>query len=494
MDPIGRYIQSMATPLKYSQAPRFKNHTENSKCSENSNPNLSSSTPNSGKSKSPAIKSAKSQKPSSKNSNTSTYVSPRNRIRERRFIVAKKKGRKQETIGDLKVACKCQEKGSDGNSKKCLCVAYENLRASQEEFIKNQSGSREETRERKQENGEMEKGQMMPQTGSSTYKRRRDRLMEEARKSVPESGAGKVMHLVKAFERIMSIPKETAADSNDNKESEEGENVKVEKRPVKWPIPGLQPPKVPQDHSSVSSFSPSELMLSAENLGLDSIASLSSSWNGSGGSTSSRNSEGGRRSRRNSSESCVTALGGKRWKKKQQLKITCQKPFNLRTEERGRLKEEEFMKKMQEMMEEEERLRIPIAQGLPWTTDQPECLVKPPVKENTRPLDIKLHSDLRANERTEFDQQVAEKMSLVEQYKMERERLQKMEEEEDIRRLRKELIPRAQPMPYFDRPFIPRRSSKNPTIPREPKFHIPQNKKIMCGLSCNDISPYIYHQ
>lgn len=44
-------------------------------------------------------------------------------------------------------------------------------------------------------------------------------------------------------------------------------------------------------------------------------------------------------------------------------------------QERGRQKEEEFMKKIQEMMIEEERQRIPIAQGLPWTTDEPE--VKP---------------------------------------------------------------------------------------------------------------------
>lgn len=41
-------------------------------------------------------------------------------------------------------------------------------------------------------------------------------------------------------------------------------------------------------------------------------------------------------------------------------------------QQRGKSKEEEFMKKMQEMMTEEERLRIPIAQGLPWTTDEPE--------------------------------------------------------------------------------------------------------------------------
>jgi len=30
------------------------------------------------------------------------------------------------------------------------------------------------------------------------------------------------------------------------------------------------------------------------------------------------------------------------------------------------------MKKIQEMTAEEERMRVPIAQGLPWTTDEPE--------------------------------------------------------------------------------------------------------------------------
>ena len=41
-------------------------------------------------------------------------------------------------------------------------------------------------------------------------------------------------------------------------------------------------------------------------------------------------------------------------------------------QQRGRMKEEEFVKKMQEIMTEEEKQRIPIAQGLPWTTDEPE--------------------------------------------------------------------------------------------------------------------------
>lgn len=34
-----------------------------------------------------------------------------------------------------------------------------------------------------------------------------------------------------------------------------------------------------------------------------------------------------------------------------------------------------------------------------------------------------------------------------------------IEEEEEIKRLRKELVPKALPMPCFDRPFAPRRSA-----------------------------------
>ncbi|XP_028786656.1 uncharacterized protein LOC114742599 [Neltuma alba] len=416
------------------------------------------------------------------------------------------------------VTCKCKDK-YEGNHKKCLCVAYENLRASQEEFFKNrgdQDQSKTDDRaeseldkviemslmiqdlrigdneyEGKIEACELEKAdadetESPNQVGSSTVKRRRDKLLEDARNSVPENGSGRVMHLVKAFERLRSIPKSKDSDQNEEEEKQPEETKKA----MKWALPGLQPPKQIEAEDSSSSFCPSQLILTSENLGLDPQISVSSSWDSSRGSISSRTS-GGRRSRRNSLESSSSTLGRRSWKKKQ-LKVTSQKPFKLRTEQRGKLKEEDFMRKVQEMMTEEEKQRIPIAQGLPWTTDEPECLIKPPVKEGTRPIDLKLHSDLRAIDRAVFDHQVAEKLSIIEQYKMERERQQKLAEEEEIRRLRKELIPKAQPMPYFDRPFIPRRSMKHPTIPREPKFHIPQHKKIKYCLSWNDISSYTY--
>ncbi|KAI4352492.1 hypothetical protein L6164_006741 [Bauhinia variegata] len=507
------------TPGKESNGSRSKVQ-ESAKNSENFNPNLSHISPNSKPSNSPLMKSAK--KSAIKNPNPVVY-SPQNKIRQRKFVVAKKNLKKGEE--GSRVRCKCKEKNG-GNAKKCLCVAYENLRASQEDFFKNRDENEEngnkdqsnacDSAEREleevietslmiqdlriedgyegkveesdhgatngSENTDAGETESPNQMGISTVKRRREKLLEEARMSVPESGSGKVRHLVKAFERLLTIP--SSKESEEQKEDTVPEESK--KKPVKWALPGLQHPKADETEEFSSSFCPSDLLLTSESLGLDPCASVSSS--SSLGSTSSRTSNGGRRSRRNSSESSG-AFGGSRWKK-QQLKVTSQKPFKLRTEQRGKLKEEEFMKKVQEMVMEEDKLRIPIAQGLPWTIDEPECLVKPPVKEITRPIDLKLHSDLRALDRAEFDHQVAEKMTFIEQYKMERERLQKLAEEEEIRRLRKELIPKAQPMPYFDRPFIPRRSMKHPTIPKEPKFHIPHHKKIKCCTSWSDMSPY----
>ncbi|KAF3681361.1 hypothetical protein P3S67_022982 [Capsicum chacoense] len=483
-----------------------------SKSSENSNPNVELSPCLSKSSKSPATK---TQKSVSRNAKTIQLASPspKNKIRQRKFVIAKKNKSNRDGVNGSMV-CKCNKDGAA--KKKCLCVAYETLRASQEEFFKNRGGNEQEECdiEKLNEINGAENGYGERITGLSvtavdhevtipvsisevelgdccvtdklaenskegvgsgemsvgTLKRRRERVLEEARQSVPEAGSGRVKHLVKAFEKLLSIRKINECEEKGVNDENE---VKDSSKEQKWALPGLQPPNIPETQVSSSSFCPSDFFLTSENLGLD--WRCSSSLDSSHGWTSG----GARRSRRNSAESSGT-IAKRNWKRRQ-LKATSQKPFKLRTEERGKCKEEEFLQKVQRMVEEEEKQRIPTAQGLPWTTVMPECLPKPPTKESTRPVDLVLHSDIRAAERAEFDHQVAEKLSLIEQYKIERERLQKMAEEEEIRRLRKELVPKAQPMPYFDRPFIPRRSTKDPTIPREPKFHIlPQHKKIKC--------------
>jgi hypothetical protein len=39
------------------------------------------------------------------------------------------------------------------------------------------------------------------------------------------------------------------------------------------------------------------------------------------------------------------------------------------------MKEEHFLEKMKEMLLEEERLWVPVAQGLPWSTNEPEVSI-----------------------------------------------------------------------------------------------------------------------
>ncbi|XP_010271103.1 PREDICTED: protein TPX2-like [Nelumbo nucifera] len=110
---------------------------------------------------------------------------------------------------------------------------------------------------------------------------------------------------------------------------------------------------------------------------------------------------------------------------------------------------------------------------------------KTPLKEQSKPSDFKLHTETRAAKRAEFNFFVACKMTKLEIQKQLEERVQKIIEEEEIRMLRKEMIPKAQLMPYFDRPFFPQRSRRPPTIPREPSFHMLNSKSWKCLSSCS---------
>ncbi|XP_009367133.2 protein TPX2-like isoform X1 [Pyrus x bretschneideri] len=113
--------------------------------------------------------------------------------------------------------------------------------------------------------------------------------------------------------------------------------------------------------------------------------------------------------------------------------------------------------------------------------DKSKSCQKSPTMENTKAQEVKLHTQQRATKRAMFNYMVATKLSILEQQRKQEEMLQKMIAEEEIRLLRKEMVPRAQLMPFFDRPFIPQRSSRPLTIPREPSFRMMSSK----GFSCN---------
>ena len=230
-------------------------------------------------------------------------VSPQKRIRQRKFVVAKKK--KNDQSPKKTVLCKC---GDNSDGSKCVCEAYRNLRESQEGFFEKENFFGED--EKKGEENDEEKGENVLEevieanliihdigneerkideeegveeeneekgNCSSMVKRRRERVMEEARNSVPENG--KVMHLVKAFERLLSIKREK------EKNEEEEENDKKNKV-MKWALPGLQlqqPVKDNDEQSEVVSGCCDDdglfnCTLTSEQLGLDQRVSVTSSW------------------------------------------------------------------------------------------------------------------------------------------------------------------------------------------------------------------------
>ncbi|XP_061947953.1 microtubule-destabilizing protein 60 isoform X1 [Populus nigra] len=133
--------------------------------------------------------------------------------------------------------------------------------------------------------------------------------------------------------------------------------------------------------------------------------------------------------------------------------------------------------------------------------DKSKVAPKPFAKENTKPQEFKLHTGQRALKRAMFNYSVATKIYMNEQQKRQIERIQKIIEEEEVRTMRKEMVPRAQLMPYFDRPFFPQRlkplaralwdikqvdlflwcrSSRPLTVPREPSFHMVNSKCWSC--------------
>ncbi|XP_038981648.1 protein TPX2-like [Phoenix dactylifera] len=155
--------------------------------------------------------------------------------------------------------------------------------------------------------------------------------------------------------------------------------------------------------------------------------------------------------------------------------------------QRGQIKEQAFAKRVQELVAVEAKLRIPVAQGLPLTTDKPQNLPKPPVKEQTKPLNFKLHTEQRAARRAGFNHLVSSKNYSLEILRRFEEKLLKVIEEEEIRLMRKEMVPKAQLMPIFDRPFLPQRSTRPLTVPREPGLHFLKQKR------CGSGEPYKIH-
>ncbi|RWW06110.1 hypothetical protein GW17_00030584 [Ensete ventricosum] len=237
--------EEMATPSKKTLPSRSPT-SEILKVSENFDPNVPISAPLSSKKpmKSPAILSAQSNKANPKTSGR-IVVPPPPPERARKFIVAKKSSGRA---------------GKGLDFEKCRKEAYEALRASQEEFFRRgcssgAAGVADSEKEGTNETGEIVNSGAQEMEGDSEVTKMRTLVMEKAMSSMPEPGSGRVKHLVKAFESLLSIPKD-----------DEGEKSDEERKLSNWTLPGLQQSAklVEAGPSSTSFFSSAEFFPSGE--------------------------------------------------------------------------------------------------------------------------------------------------------------------------------------------------------------------------------------
>ncbi|XP_010929249.1 protein TPX2 [Elaeis guineensis] len=213
--------------------------------------------------------------------------------------------------------------------------------------------------------------------------------------------------------------------------------------------------------------------------------------------------------------------------------ITKPNPFHLKTEERGFEKERQFATQIFHKQLEEERARIPKANPYPYTTDYPVIPSKPEPKQCTKPEAFQLeslvrheeemqrklaekeqmqkeeaqrrifkaqrimrddpvplpererkpltevqefvfHSDHRSVQRSEFDKKIKEKEMMYKRMREESETTKMIEEEKAVKQLRRTMVPHARPLPKFDNPFLPQKSTKETTKPKSPELRVNQ--------------------
>ncbi|KAK9075100.1 hypothetical protein SSX86_003419 [Deinandra increscens subsp. villosa] len=218
-------------------------------------------------------------------------------------------------------------------------------------------------------------------------------------------------------------------------------------------------------------------------------------------------------------------------------RYTAPNPFHLHTEERGAVKEKKFVMEIIHKQVEEERARIPKATPYPYTTDYPVVPPKPEPKQCTRPepfqlesvarheeevqkereerrrleeeearmrmfkaqpvlkedpipvpekvrrpltevQEFDLHVDHRAVDRADFDKKIKEKEVMYKRYRDEAESAKMMEEEKALKQLRRTLVPHARPVPNFNKPFLPRKSSRGVTKPKSPRLKVTERRKF----------------
>ncbi|KAJ2795572.1 hypothetical protein H4R20_005836 [Coemansia guatemalensis] len=157
-------------------------------------------------------------------------------------------------------------------------------------------------------------------------------------------------------------------------------------------------------------------------------------------------------------------------KPKRQQSLLHASPFNLRTDSRG----ESYQRKLKARLEELERRQYERmqfkAQPIPHSIDHP-FVPHPSTLPLTAIEEILLRTELRSEERRAYDEDRTERERIREEVLARKRQEEERREMEEIKRLRKILVHKAQPVRHY-KPLEINPSDRALTVPKTPKWHV----------------------
>eukprot|EP00088_Acartia_fossae_P040797 TRINITY_DN4252_c0_g1_i3.p1 TRINITY_DN4252_c0_g1~~TRINITY_DN4252_c0_g1_i3.p1 ORF type:complete len:767 (+),score=251.71 TRINITY_DN4252_c0_g1_i3:80-2380(+) len=144
------------------------------------------------------------------------------------------------------------------------------------------------------------------------------------------------------------------------------------------------------------------------------------------------------------------------------------KPFNLKIEERVENRLNKWQDDIKKELEDQRRAANFKANEAKVLNQAP-FMPKPSDKPLSEVSNFKLHSDRRAEERQQYEQERLKREVDLEQAKREREVRKKQEEENEVARLRRQAVPKAQPIKAYKGVQI-KPSEKPLTMPVSPRL------------------------
>jgi len=159
---------------------------------------------------------------------------------------------------------------------------------------------------------------------------------------------------------------------------------------------------------------------------------------------------------------------------KQPQATTKPEPFKLQIEERVEARLTQWQENVEKELEDQKKAAL-------FKASEPRVLTQVPFvpKPSDKPLseisNFTLHSDRRAEEREAFDLKVKQKEVDMEGAKREQEVRRKREDQEEIAKIRKAAVHKAQPIRNY-KPIEVKPSEKPLTYPASPNFQAGKNK------------------